>query len=241
MQLQKRLALVITNALVKLTCRVDTAQLSRVPRQGPLIIVANHINFLEAPVMYTALQPRPVTGFAKAEHWNHPFTRWLLNLCEAVPLRRGEADMTAIRAGLAMLRAGYILAIAPEGTRSYDGRLQKGRTGTVTMALHSNAPLLPLVYYGGEQFNENMRRLRRTDFHIVVGQPFRIETNGVKVTRETRRQIIDEIMYRLAALLPPEYRGVYADLDAATTTYLRFDLPGPDENSNYENGERLST
>jgi 1-acyl-sn-glycerol-3-phosphate acyltransferase len=225
MRLQKRLVLIVTKALIKLTCRVDDTQLARVPKQGPLIIVANHVSFLEAPIMYTALQPRPVTGFAKAESWNNAFTGWLLDLCEAIPLDRGEADMTAVRTGLAMLEAGHILAIAPEGTRSYDGRLQKGRPGTVTMALHSGAPILPLVYYGGERFNENIRRLRRTDFHIVVGQPFRIETNGLKVTRETRHQITDEIMYQLAALLPPEYRGVYADLDAAATTYLRFDPP----------------
>lgn len=93
------------------------------------------------------------------------------------------------------------------------------------IALHSGAPILPLVYYGGERFNENIRRLRRTDFHIVVGQPFHIDINGAKVTRQIRQQITDEMMYQLAALLPPAYRGVYADLDAATTAYLRLDPP----------------
>jgi len=222
MQLQKRLAIIITKALIKLTCRVDAVQLARVPQKGPLIIIANHINFLEAPVMYVALQPRPVTGFAKAENWENPFTGWLLNLCEAIPLERGEADMSAIHTALTMLAEGRILAIAPEGTRSYHGRLQKGRPGTVMIALHSGAPILPIVYYGGERFFENIRRLRRTDFHIAVGQPFYITTNSVKVSRQIRQQIIDEMMYQLAALLPPDYRGVYADLDAATTHYLRF-------------------
>ncbi len=222
MRLQKRLALTVTKALIKLTCRVDDTQLARVPAQGPLIIIANHINFLEAPVMYIYMQPRIVTGFAKAEHWNKPFTRWLLDLCEAIPLERGEADMEAIRAALAALEKGLILAVAPEGTRSYHGRLQQGRPGTAMIALHSGAPVLPLAYYGGERFNENIRRLRRTDFHIAVGQPFHIDTGGERVTRQIRQQITDEMMYQLATLLPPEYRGVYADLDAATTTYLRF-------------------
>ena len=221
MQFQKWLALTVTKALIKLTCRVDDAQLARVPQHGPLIIIANHINFLEVPVMYAYMQPRMVTGFAKAEHWNHPFTRWLLNLCEAIPLERGEADMEAIRAALTALGKGLILAI----TRSYNGQLQKGRPGTAMIALHSDAPILPLAYYGGEKLNENVRRLRRTDFHIVVGRPFHIDTNDMKVTRQIRQQITDEMMYQLAALLPPEYRGVYADLDAATATYLRFDRP----------------
>jgi 1-acyl-sn-glycerol-3-phosphate acyltransferase len=222
MRFQKWLALTITEALIKLTCRVDAAQLSRVPMHGPLIIIANHINFLEVPVMYVYMQPRPVLGFAKAENWKNAFLGWLLDITEAIPLERGEADMTAIRAGLAMLEEGRIFAIAPEGTRSYHGRLQKGRPGTVMLALHSGAPILPLVYYGGERFKENIRRLRRTDFHIAVGQLFHIDTNGVKVTRQIRQQITDEMMYQLAALLPPEYRGIYADLDAATTNYLRF-------------------
>jgi 1-acyl-sn-glycerol-3-phosphate acyltransferase len=222
MRFQKWLALTVTKALIKLTCRVDNTQLARVPKHGPLIIIANHINFLEVPVMYVSMQPRPVTGFAKAENWNHAFTSWLLDLCDAIPLERGEADLDAIRAALAALEKGHILAVAPEGTRSYHGRLQKGRPGTAMLALHSGAPILPLVYYGGEKLNENIRRLRRTDFHIVVGEPFHIDTGGVRVTREIRRQITDEMMYQLAALLPPEYRGAYADLDAATTKYLRF-------------------
>jgi 1-acyl-sn-glycerol-3-phosphate acyltransferase len=222
MRLKKRLALIVTKALIKLTCRVDAAQLERVPMRGPLIIIANHINFLEVPVMYIYMQPRPVLGFAKAENWKNAFLGWLLDITQAIPLERGEADMEAIRAALAALEKGHILAIAPEGTRSYHGRLQKGRPGTAMIALHSGAPILPLVYYGGERFKENIRRLRRTDFHIAVGQLFHIDTHGAKATRQIRQQITDEMMYRLAILLPPEYRGVYADLDAATTNYLRF-------------------
>ena len=88
--------------------------------------------------------------------------------------------------------------------------------------MHSGAPLLPLVYYGGEHFRSNLVRLRRTDFNIRVGRRFTIETGGVKVTRPVRQAITDEIMYQLAGLLPPVYRGVYANLDSATENYLRF-------------------
>lgn len=222
MGFQKWLTLTVIETLIKMACRVHDAQIARVPLHGPLIIIANHINFLEVPVMYVHTQPRPVTGFAKAEHWANPFTAWLFDVFDAIPLERGEADMDAIRAALAALEAGRILVIAPEGTRSYHGRLQKGRPGTAMVALHSGAPVLPLVYYGGEKLKENLKRLRRTDFHIVVGEPFRIDTGGERVTRQIRQQITDEMMYQLAALLPPEYRGIYADLEAATTTYLRF-------------------
>jgi 1-acyl-sn-glycerol-3-phosphate acyltransferase len=88
---------------------------------------------------------------------------------------------------------------------------------------------LPVVYYGAERYRDNLRRLRRTDFHIVVGEPFYVDVGGVKVTRQVRRQIVDEIMYQMAALLPPAYRGVYSDLNTATEKYLTFqpDLIGP--------------
>jgi 1-acyl-sn-glycerol-3-phosphate acyltransferase len=119
------------------------------------------------------------------------------------------------------LEEGLILGLAPEGTRSGDGRLQQGKPGTVLLALRSGAPLLPVVHHGGELFWRNLARLRRTEFHIVVGQPFHLEAEGVKVTRQVRRQMIDEIMFQMAALLPPGNRGVYSDLDGATEIYIR--------------------
>jgi 1-acyl-sn-glycerol-3-phosphate acyltransferase len=163
-----------------------------------------------------------LTGFAKSETWDSPFLGPLFNLGGAIPVRRGEADMSALRGGLAALEKGYILVITPEGTRSGDGRLAQGHPGVVTLATRSGAPLQPVVYYGGERLYTNLRRLRRTDFHIRVGKPFRVETRGARLTSALRRQITDEIMYQLAALLPPGYRGVYADMHAATSEYLKF-------------------
>lgn len=223
---------VVTSTIKRLTrilCRVNDAQLTRVPEQGPLIIVVNHINFLEVPILYTHLQPRPVTGFVKAEAWDNPATRVLFDLWESIPLRRGEADMAALRQALAVLEAGHILAVAPEGTRSGHGRLQRGLPGVTFLALRSGAPVLPVVYHGGELFWHNLTSLRRTDFHILVGQPFYLDANGMKVTRQMRQQMIDEIMYQMAALLPHAYRGVYSDLATITETYIRFS-PGVESN-----------
>ena len=220
MPLTQRIVVAAFKGLTGLLCRIDDAQLARVPDQGPLIIVANHVNLLEIPIIYTHLQPRPVTGLVLAARWDSPWLRWLLEVCGAIPLRRGEADVAAMRKALERLKAGHIVVIAPEGTRSKSGRLQKGHPGVVLLALHSNAPLLPVVFYGGEHYRDNTRRLQRTDFHIVVGEPFSLDPGGVKVTRQVRRQMVDEVMAQMSALLPPAYRGVYANLDAATETYL---------------------
>ena len=211
--------------LTHLLCRIDATQLARVPSRGPLILVCNHVNFLDVPVVYTHLQPRPIAGFSKTETWDHPFLGPLFSLYGAIPLRRGEADVAALRKGLEALEAGSILGVAPEGTRSGDGCLQHAHPGVVTIALRSGAPVLPMACYGFEVFKRNFTRLRRTDFRIVVGNPFYLNVNGGKVTRPVRQQMVDEIMYQMAALLPPAYRGYYSDLDHATETYLRFSDP----------------
>jgi 1-acyl-sn-glycerol-3-phosphate acyltransferase len=225
MTLASRVVTSTVKGLTRLLCQIDDAQLALVPRCGPLILVTNHINFLDVPLLYTHLMPRPLAGLIKAETWDNPAMGWLFDVAggsAAIPVRRGEADREALRRGLAALERGHILALAPEGTRSGHGRLQPGQPGVVVLALHSGAPILPVVYYGGESFRQNMKRLRRTAFNIIVGSPFYLEAGGTRVTREVRERMAGEVMYQMAALLPPPYRGVYADLGAATESYLRF-------------------
>ena len=222
MSLTHRLVTWLIKRLVRILCRVHDRELARVPKQGPLILTANHVNFLEVPVMYTHLHPRPMTAFAKVETWDSPLLGGLADLWGAIPLQRGEADTAALRAGLKALEEGLILCMAPEGTRSGDGRLQRGHPGIVLLALRSSAPLLPVAFYGGERLRANLRRLHRTDFHIAVGRPFYLSPDGTKVTREVRQQMADEIMGQIAALLPPAYRGAYSNPAGITTTYLRF-------------------
>jgi 1-acyl-sn-glycerol-3-phosphate acyltransferase len=101
-----------------------------------------------------------------------------------------------------------IVAIAPEGTRSGDGRLQRAKPGIGLLAAHSSAHILPLAYYGHERVWSNIKSLRRTDFHIRVGPLLRARKNG-RWTAEKRQALADEVMCHIAALLPAEYRGVY--------------------------------
>jgi len=207
--------------LVHVLCRIDGKQIERIPMRGPLILIANHVNFLDAPVLHCLFRPRKVIGLAKAEAWENPLLGWLFDQWEAIPIRRGVADIGALRRALSVLKLGGILAVAPEGTRSRHGRLQRGRSGIVTLALKSGAPLLPVVVYGGEAIGENARRFRRTPFHIRVGEPFSIKIGGERLTSELRQRITDEIMMRMAALLPPQYRGEYANRDSVIETYLK--------------------
>ncbi|OGO21040.1 MAG: hypothetical protein A2Z14_12795 [Chloroflexi bacterium RBG_16_48_8] len=221
MTFSQRVVILFFKVLTRIICRIHDEPLAEVPHHGPLILVTNHTNILEVPLVYAALQPRPIGGFSAAKRWKVWWSRWLLNIAGAIPLHRGEADVNAMRKGLEWLNRGNILIIAPEGTRSYDGRLQRGRPGVVLLAMRTGAPILPLVFYGHEGFEENLKHFRRTDFYLSVGEPFYLNTKGEKVTQELRQKITDEVMYKMAALLPPENRGIYSDLEKATEKYLR--------------------
>jgi 1-acyl-sn-glycerol-3-phosphate acyltransferase len=209
--------------ITRTICMVDDSELSRIPAHGPLILVGNHVNFLDAPILITHLQPRRVVALVKEETWNNPALGMLFKTWKAIPIRRGEVDMGAFREALQVLKDGQMLAIAPEGTRSGNGVLQKGQTGMVPLAIKSGAPILPVVYFGAERFWKNIRGLNRTPFTIRVGRPFQLKTLESLPSREQREQMTTEIMYQIAALLPPAYRGYYSDMSKATEDFLVFE------------------
>lgn len=213
-------------AITGAICRVHQEELAKVPAGGPLILVMNHVNMLELPLLYTRLQPRPITGLVASERWDNRFLRWLLETTGSIPVHRGEGDVAMMRRGLAALEAKRILMLAPEGTRSHHGRLQKAHPGAAMLALHSGAPVMPVMFWGAEHYTENLRRLKRSDFYIRVGRPFHLDLGEQRATKEVRQRLADEIMYEMAALLPPQYRGDYANLSAATQQYLVFDPAG---------------
>ncbi|RJP48842.1 MAG: 1-acyl-sn-glycerol-3-phosphate acyltransferase [Anaerolineaceae bacterium] len=215
-----RLITLLLRIYFRVSLRLDAPGMDKFPTQGPLIIITNHTGQVEVPVFATLLQPRKITGWAKAEAFDNLFLRWVFWAWEIIPVRRGEADMSALKRALRALEQDAIFGIAPEGTRNKTGILRRALPGAVIIALHSGAPIIPAVHWGGEVFLKNLKRFRRTDFHIRTGEPFRINVEGVKVTAEIRQEIADEMMYRIAKLLPEEYRGEYSDMSKATEKFL---------------------
>lgn len=189
--------------------RIDASGIDKIPMKGPAIGYANHSAMIEVPVFFGLLQPRRITGWAKIELWDNWFLRWLFGLWHIIPIKRGEADTTALRKAVEALNEGYVFGLAPEGTRNVTGQLKRAHPGAVMLALHSGAPLIPIAHWGGENFSKNIKKLKRTDFHVRIGDPICLKLEGKRVTREMRQQIVDEMMYRLAELLPAEYRGEY--------------------------------
>ncbi|HRK90719.1 MAG TPA: lysophospholipid acyltransferase family protein [Anaerolineales bacterium] len=203
----------------RLTLRMDADEMKKIPMQGPLIVISNHTGQIEVPVLVTLLQPRKISGWGKVEAFDNAFLRWVFGTWGIIPIRRGEADIKALKDALRALQDGCFFGIAPEGTRNKTGVLIRAHPGTVILALRSGVPVLPVAHWGGEVFLANLKRFKKTDFHIRVGEPFHIKVEG-KVTGEIRQQIADEMMYRIARMIPAEYRGEYADLSKATDKFL---------------------
>jgi 1-acyl-sn-glycerol-3-phosphate acyltransferase len=205
---------------IRLTCRVDTTVLQKVQMHGPLIVITNHTGQIEVPILFSYLQPRKITAWAKAEAFDNLFLKVIFTLWKIIPVRRGEADIQSLKLAVKMIKEGYIFGIAPEGTRNKTGRLLRALPGTVLLALHSGAPIIPIVHWGGENYLSNLKKFKRTDFHIRVGEPFRLKVEGLKVTGEIRQQIADEMMVEIAKMLPEEYRGEYNDLSKASQKFI---------------------
>jgi len=215
------LVLFLVKIGTNILCRIDAPNIEAFPQKGPLIVISNHTGQLEVAVFLGQLAPRPITGWAKMEAWDNAFLNWLFNLWGLIPVRRGEADTSALRKAVNALNERYIFGIAPEGTRNKTGRLKRAHPGAVLLATRSNAPILPVAHWGGEDFLKNLPRFKRTDFYIRFGKPFKLDLEGVKLTREIRQQVADEMMLRIAELMPPEYHGEYEKVTLREARYTR--------------------
>ncbi len=197
--------------LVRTLTKLEVQGLELAPDRGPYILVANHLHWMDSPVLLTVM-PHPARVFA-GEKWAGRFlVGFLLHSVNAIFVNRGEVDRKALREALATLKAGGVLGMAPEGTRSKTGGLQRGRSGAAYLAYHSGVSLLPVVCTGQERVISSLLRLRRARVRVVFGPTFEPPPVEGKVTTVHLDGFTEEIMHRLAALLPPEYRGVYADV-----------------------------
>lgn len=218
-----RLVRAIIGSLVRLFCRLDVRGLEHVPDTGPYLLLINHLHWLDAPLLMTAF-PHRAWVFAAAKRENHWFFGPLFRSLDAIFVRRGEVDRKALRKALSVLKGGGVLGVAPEGTRSPTGGLQKGRSGAAYLAYHSRVRMVPVVATGQMAVFPPWKRLRRAPLQVVFGPAFGPpETSeGKKPSGAEIRALTEEIMYRLSAMLPAEHRGVYSDVAEKRPDLLEF-------------------
>ena len=187
-----------------------------VPMEGGIIVASNHLNNADPPFLARALG-RPPIFMAKKEMVDKRVRGALFRAWGTFPVRRGEADRAALRAAEDVLRRGEVLLMFPEGTRSRTGSMNHAHPGTGLIALRTGAPILPIAITGTERirwphFFLRPRSVRRV--RVVIGDPFTLPPVE-RITTESARDATEQIMRHIAALLPPEYRGVYGEEAAA--------------------------
>lgn len=217
MKLSERMINSLLRTFFRLFFRIDRSELAKVPQAGPLLMMVNHTSNLEGPMLYAFLQPRPLHALAKQELWKQKFMAYLMNMWKSIPVDRQNMGRSTMDACFKVLEDRHILAIAPEGTRSKDGNLQEGKGGVAFIAHKKDVPMIPVAVMGFPSFSKNIKRLRRTVITIKVGEVFEIVQKGGRIDADTRQALADEIMMRLAIMMPNEMRGHYKDKDIVFT------------------------
>jgi 1-acyl-sn-glycerol-3-phosphate acyltransferase len=201
----------IVRFLMKTLTRTTFVDWQNVPAEGGVIIAINHMSYLDTPVLLINPIRPDITALVTTKYKENLFVRWFTDTGEGIWINRDIADFSAIRAAAKALAAGRAVGIAPEGTRSKDGRLQAGKPGTVMLAVKSGMPIVPVGLTGTESVLGVLKKLRRPEITVRFGKPFRIpdfEPGGRSAELVHWTEIL---MQRIAELLPESYRGVYSD------------------------------
>jgi 1-acyl-sn-glycerol-3-phosphate acyltransferase len=199
--------------LLRLIVRIEVRGAENIPASGAFIGVSNHLGRLDAPLAFYFLDRKDIVMMVAEKYRESAISRWFVKHLDAIWVDRFNADLGAMREALNRLKQGAILVMAPEGTRSPTGALIEGRAGAGYLAIKAEVPILPVAVTGTEDVRAaaQLRRFRRVQVVARVGKPFRLPPFKRDEREAAIQQSTDEIMCRLAALLPPEYRGMYAD------------------------------
>ena len=186
-----------------------------VPKTGALILVSNHLNNVDPPVL-SACFPRRIGFMAKEElYYARNVSGLLARSFGAFPVRRGEIDRRALKQALQVLGQGMTLGLFPEGTRSHNGRLQQAQMGTAWIAMESGATIQPVAIWGTEDIRKLGDVLARPHIRVSFGEPFNLPPFPQGKRSSNLGQATQLIMGSIATLLPPRYRGIYESATVA--------------------------
>lgn len=209
---------VLLGPLLRLFFPCTVVGAENIPESGGAILAGNHLSVADSFFAPLHMRRR-VTFLAKSEYFTDKgikglLKRWFFTGVGQVPIDRSGASSAqdALDTAVRLLRAGHLLGIYPEGTRSPDGKLYKGKTGVARMALEANVPVIPVAMIGTDKVNPiGSRMWRPRRIRLVIGRPLDFSRyEGMAGDRFVERSMTDEIMYRLMELSGQEYRDIYA-------------------------------
>jgi 1-acyl-sn-glycerol-3-phosphate acyltransferase len=214
----------------------------RLPTEGPAILCPNHISFLDSAFLMLTV-PRNISFVGKAEYMDSWKTKYLFPAMGMIPIDRsgGDKAQAALETAEAVLRRGEFFGIFPEGTRSRDGYLYKGRTGAARLAMKLGCPIFPVGIVGTDDIqppDAKLPKLRR-ECTISIGRPVKPERYAGRGAEHLAwRSMIDEVMYEIREMTGQEYRNVYAGSTAETEPTVAAKVAQVDEPDRSTSDER---
>jgi 1-acyl-sn-glycerol-3-phosphate acyltransferase len=205
---------VLLGPILRLLYRPKVVGLENIPAEGPVILAANHQSFLDDLLLPLVVPKRKVVFLAKADYFDKWYLRWFFKGANVIPVRRGNASASeaALNTGVEALRDGSLVGIFPEGTRSPDFRLYRGKTGVARMALEAQVPVIPVAIlgtFGAMPYDKKVPRPGKTQLRF--GKPLTFERFYDRpADRFVLRSVTDEIMYEIMMLSGQEYVDEYA-------------------------------
>ncbi len=208
-----RIARFLINLLIRLIARYEIRGFEHLPTSGSYIIAANHVGRLEVPIVYVGLKRNDIIMLVAEKYRENRFFDWFVRRLDGIYIDRFNADFAAMRETLRRLQKGGVLVMAPEGTRSHTGALMEGRDGASYLASRSGVPVIPVGVAGtrDREVVANLKHLRRTKITVNIGPSFTLPPLKSQEREEKLKEYTEEIMCQIAALLPEDYRGIYAD------------------------------
>jgi 1-acyl-sn-glycerol-3-phosphate acyltransferase len=205
---------ILLGPLLRLIYRPRARGLDNLPKTGPFILASNHISFVDS-LFVPLVCPRDVVFLGKADYFDKARTRWFMKAANVIPVRRegGSASEAAIQAGIGALREGHVVGIYPEGTRSPDSRLYRGKTGVARMALEAQVPVVPVAVQGTVEIMPLDAKAPRLSGRptVTFGKPLYFDRYyDSPKDRFALRSATDEIMYEIMMLSGQEYVDEYA-------------------------------
>lgn len=183
----------LANVLLAFLYRFETTGKENIPKDSSAVLAPNHIHWLDPVVVACKVTKREISFMGKQELFRNPVLAWLLNNLTVIPVRRGEADVTAIKSALRVLKNSGMLGIFPEGTRVKEGEEKAPQGGAAVLAIKAKVPIIPISITGTYKFRSTIR--------VHIGEPMDLhEYQGIKMTKETTEIIGHEIMKKIREL-----------------------------------------